>query len=592
MDDLSPRGRVVRLAAAGLGGLIAAGSVVGPVSLQAEEYLPEEDPSQQQEVSVSADDVDWSEREETAIRNWHLDADDLPSEEEEALPEVPEDLVPYFHEKIGQIAADYEGRLPASADMRRYSPRADALRTMVREAAGRIISGETDQIRRELLALGGAAGQRTFREYLAALQGRPGAWADARREALYAEGKLPIPLAGPDREQENQNTGAGSGRPASSVQEFLGGRLASGPSSQEEEAKSIYTVPEDPADWTALPVSPALYAFTMDFPADSGRMETKGGISLFPGLKNYLSDINRRIQAPEQKQAYSRSGAGTAGGEVYDQRTVPADSAAQGDLAAAEPSGAEFHQSVPAYGPAAQTTAQSVSQKRRRTVLIGDSRTVGMEMYVGGDEDTYWSAANSMGYNWMVSTGVPAVEDLIGEDTDVVILMGVNDLGNVSRYVSYMNEKAAEWKERGAQTWFVSVTPVDDRRSPNAKNARIESFNTYMQENMEGIRYIDAYNRIRSSFGSPDGIHFDRATYQEIYRIIRFHLYCGWYTENGLWFWFENGEPRTGWQYLDNSWQYFDGNGVRWIRDGRVGEVVLAPYPETGMLDPYQGIYH
>ena len=119
-----------------------------------------------------------------------------------------------------------------------------------------------------------------------------------------------------------------------------------------------------------------------------------------------------------------------------------------------------------------------------------------------------------------------------------------------------------------------------------------QSVNTYMQENMEGIRYIDAYNRIRSNFGSPDGIHFDRATYQEIYRIIRFHLYCGWYTENGLWFWFENGEPRTGWQYLDNSWQYFDGNGVRWIRDGRVGEVVLAPYPETGMLDPYQGIYH
>ena len=592
MDDLSPRCRVVRLAAAGLGGLIAAGSVVGPVSLQAEEYLPEEDPSQQQEVSVSADDVDWSEREETAIRNWHLDEEDLPSEEEEALPEVPEDLVPYFHEKIGQIAADYEGRLPASADMRRYSPRADALRTMVREAAGRIINGETGQIRRQLQALGETAGQRTFREYMAALQGMPGAWADARRAALYEEGKLPIPLAGSAREQE---TGSGSVGSVSSVQEFLGGRVKSDTSdvsAQEEGTQSFYTVPEDPADWTALPVSPALYAFTMDFPADSGRMETKGEISLFPGLKNYLSDINRRIQAPEQKQAYSRSGAGIVGGKAYERSKVPADPAGQADLAAAEPSGSEFHHNVSAYGPAVKTAAQSVSQKHRRTVLIGDSRTVGMEMYVGGDEDTYWSAANSMGYNWMVSTGVPAVEDLIGEDTDVVILMGVNDLGNVSRYVSYMNEKEAEWKERGAQTWFVSVTPVDDRRSPNAKNARIESFNTYMQENMEGIRYIDAYNRIRSSFGSPDGIHFDRATYQEIYRIIRFHLYCGWYTENGLWFWFENGEPRTGWQYLDNSWQYFDGNGVRWIRDGRVGEVVLAPYPETGMLDPYQGIYH
>lgn len=222
----------------------------------------------------------------------------------------------------------------------------------------------------------------------------------------------------------------------------------------------------------------------------------------------------------------------------------------------------------------------------RRVVFIGDSRTVGMEMFVGGREDEYWSAKNSMGYSWLVSSGAPAVENLIDENTDVVILMGVNDLGNVSRYVDYMNVKAADWKERGARTFFVSVTPVVDSKSPNAKNSRIEDFNAYAVENLKGVHYIDAYNRIRNSFGSPDGIHFDGATYREIYRIIHFYLYRGWYEEAGLRFYFDCGRPLTGWQYLDGQWQYMDGAGVRWIRDGRVGDVCLAPYPMTGLTDP------
>ena len=222
----------------------------------------------------------------------------------------------------------------------------------------------------------------------------------------------------------------------------------------------------------------------------------------------------------------------------------------------------------------------------RRVVFIGDSRTVGMEMFVGGREDEYWSAKNSMGYSWLVSSGAPAVENLIDENTDVVILMGVNDLGNVSRYVDYMNAKAADWKERGARTFFVSVTPVVDSKSPNAKNSRIEDFNAYAVENLKGVHYIDAYNRIRNSFGSPDGIHFDGATYREIYRIIHFYLYRGWYEEAGLRFYFDCGRPLTGWQYLDGHWQYMDGAGVRWIRDSRVGDVCLAPYPMTGLTDP------
>ena len=230
--------------------------------------------------------------------------------------------------------------------------------------------------------------------------------------------------------------------------------------------------------------------------------------------------------------------------------------------------------------------SETISAAHRNVVFIGDSRTVGMEMYVGGREDEYWCAKNSMGYSWMVNTATPSVDSLIGENTDVVILMGVNDLGNVNLYVDYMNEKAAEWKERGARTFFVSVTPVVDSKSPNAKNSRIESFNAYAIENLRNVYYIDAYNRIRYSFGSPDGIHFDAETYREIYRIIHFYLYQGWYEEAGLRFYFDCGQPVTGWHFLDGSWQYMDGAGVRWVKNSRVGDVCLAPYPLTGLTDP------
>lgn len=57
--------------------------------------------------------------------------------------------------------------------------------------------------------------------------------------------------------------------------------------------------------------------------------------------------------------------------------------------------------------------------------------------------------------------GVPQVrEDQIEDNTAFIILMGVNDLYHVNDYISYINSKAAEWGNRGAQTYFaLSVGP-------------------------------------------------------------------------------------------------------------------------------------
>ena len=125
--------------------------------------------------------------------------------------------------------------------------------------------------------------------------------------------------------------------------------------------------------------------------------------------------------------------------------------------------------------------------------------------------------------NSLVSTGVPQVEDQIEDNTAVIILMGVNDLYHVNDYISYINSKAAEWGNRGAQTYFVSVGPVQN--DPYCSNAEIESFNAAMQANLSGVTYIDVYSHLVSEgFSTVDGTHYPDSVSVDIYNYILDHL--------------------------------------------------------------------
>ena len=156
-----------------------------------------------------------------------------------------------------------------------------------------------------------------------------------------------------------------------------------------------------------------------------------------------------------------------------------------------------------------------------KLVFIGDSRTEGLRDAV--NDDSIWSCLSSMGYDWMVSTGVPQVEDQIEDNTAVIILMGVNDLYHVNDYISYINSKAAEWGNRGAQTYFVSVGPVQN--DPYCSNAEIESFNAAMQANLSGVTYIDIYSHLVSEgFSTVDGTHYPDSVSVDIYNYILDHL--------------------------------------------------------------------
>ena len=180
------------------------------------------------------------------------------------------------------------------------------------------------------------------------------------------------------------------------------------------------------------------------------------------------------------------------------------------------------------------TSSLGPGSSGNRKFFIGDSRTVQMYINLYGDWNTatvnklaagttdskndVWSCKGSMGLDWMKSTGVPNIEGSIASDNRIIILMGVNDLDNVNGYISYINGKAAEWKNKGAKTYFVSVT----QGSAGTLSTRIPQFNNTMKSSLSGdVTYLDAYGYLNTAgWHSADGVHYDKATYEKIYNFI------------------------------------------------------------------------
>ncbi len=173
--------------------------------------------------------------------------------------------------------------------------------------------------------------------------------------------------------------------------------------------------------------------------------------------------------------------------------------------------------------------AETEASQKDKLIFVGDSRTEGIRDAV--HDDSIWSCLSSMGYDWMVSTGVPQIEAEIVDNTSVIILMGVNDVQNLNKYVQYINEKAKEWTDRGASTYFVSVGPVEN--DPYVTNEQIESFNAAMKANLLGVTYIDVYSHlVETGYSTLDGTHYPEDVSVEIYNYILDNLEE---TTGGIW---------------------------------------------------------
>ena len=168
--------------------------------------------------------------------------------------------------------------------------------------------------------------------------------------------------------------------------------------------------------------------------------------------------------------------------------------------------------------------------------IIGDSRTVGMfravnsgspytqdqlargEVTIGMDT---WSCKSAMGYSWMVSTGIPNIENQLDQNSALIILMGVNGL-DIDNYASYVEKKLPEWHKKGIRVYYVSVMPCNGAH--NSRNKKIKEFNERIQK-IDGLKYIDTHTYMMDyGYYSPDGLHYSVNTYKKVYSYIMSHL--------------------------------------------------------------------
>ena len=169
----------------------------------------------------------------------------------------------------------------------------------------------------------------------------------------------------------------------------------------------------------------------------------------------------------------------------------------------------------------------------RKRILVGDSRTVMMHNEVG-DAGCIWSEKAGADFSWMSGWGVPSIESKIDGNTDIVILMGVNDCyeefvdDRSVKYYTYLNKKAAEWKKKGARTFFVSVNPL---RRPitvdygegqyTASDETVVHFNSILSSNLSSdVIWIETYSAIKDHVAYIDTYHYMPETSAEIFDLV------------------------------------------------------------------------
>lgn len=211
-----------------------------------------------------------------------------------------------------------------------------------------------------------------------------------------------------------------------------------------------------------------------------------------------------------------------------------------------------------------------------RVVYIGDSRTEGLRD-VNSDSKNTFICLSSMGYDWMLSTAFPQAESYASSGTAFVILMGVNDLYHQNSYISAINQKAAEWKKKGAVAYFASVGPVQN--DPYTSNSEIESFNRALKNGLSSdVGYIDLYGELnKSGYQTVDGTHYTNAVSKNILSFIGKQVALGgsgnsdpYATDGNKVWWCRNNKEMALLEYKVSDWTKFSGLDVSLRADTKI----------------------
>lgn len=149
-------------------------------------------------------------------------------------------------------------------------------------------------------------------------------------------------------------------------------------------------------------------------------------------------------------------------------------------------------------------------------LFVGDSRTVQMKMAVGSADKAYVAKVGE-GYNYFKNTVLPEISSYAGNGTTMIINFGVNDLGNIGKYIKLVNNNIDAWSEAGINVCYAAVTPVGECNSVD--NAQIEAFNARLQNELDPrVKYLDGYSYLsQNGFSTADGLHYNKDTYKSLY---------------------------------------------------------------------------
>lgn len=149
-------------------------------------------------------------------------------------------------------------------------------------------------------------------------------------------------------------------------------------------------------------------------------------------------------------------------------------------------------------------------------IFVGDSRFVQMKNSVGENPCT-WIAESSKGYKWLNDTALARIDNCVGKGSKILINLGVNDPGNIQKYLALVNAKADEWTSKGATVYYSSVNPVWE--NPYVTEEQVVYFNSQLQSGLSSnVHWIDSHTYLNTiGYKLVDGLHYNSETYQNLY---------------------------------------------------------------------------
>lgn len=150
---------------------------------------------------------------------------------------------------------------------------------------------------------------------------------------------------------------------------------------------------------------------------------------------------------------------------------------------------------------------------------VGDSRTVGLGIVKGISSKCI--AKVGEGYSWFISSAEATLKKKLKADPDatVVFNFGVNDINNISKYISRYRKLMAAYPK--AHFYFLSVNPIDSKYTAGyVSNSKIKAFNKKLKAAFPQ-NYIDTYTfLVNDGFSTVDGLHYTTSTYKLIYNYV------------------------------------------------------------------------